>query len=186
MKGVFLLVFFVACTSNAPITVSQQPPLIERAAPVAPPSTTHRQGATTPPTLAPVQTPPQAAAGVISEITLERKGCRERCPVYSVDLRKDDLAFYRGVRYTARTGSYKGNIAFARLAQWIAGEDVFSLDDGYGINWIDTERIVLTVASADRTKKIEVGNPAVMPPKLYGIVLGIDGLSDRIRWHKAK
>ncbi|GAC1658890.1 MAG: hypothetical protein NVS9B12_11560 [Vulcanimicrobiaceae bacterium] len=189
MKATVWFLCLAACTSNAqsaiPLTSSPRAQTV-----IAAPSDRTQLAlaprAGTAPAPATTSAPSAAPFQPVEKVTLERQGCAGTCPVYSLDIRADDVARYLGGRFAPRRGKFKGTILFARFARWIESQDIGSFSERYGTQWMDTERLRLTVTSGRRVKRIEVGNPWQMPPKLYGIVLSIEGLQADIRWHRSR
>lgn len=50
----------------------------------------------------------------MNAVTMERSACFGRCPIYSIEIRKDGMVTYKGKRFTEYTGIYTKNIGAAK------------------------------------------------------------------------
>lgn len=65
--------------------------------------------------------PASATAQTISAVTMDRTACFGRCPIYSIEVRKDGTAVYKGKRFTEYSGVYTKNIGPANAAAILQG-----------------------------------------------------------------
>src|SRR5689334_24876711 len=104
---------------------------------------------------------PSADWRTISEITIDRQGCFGSCPVYTLTLRRNGSSTYIGKRSVERSGQYTAKQIylgdFNQLSKAISDIGFFGLQDSYGGS-IDTEEIVVTVATPLQSKTVKTVN----------------------------
>jgi hypothetical protein len=122
--------------------------------------------------------------GRVSEISLQRGGCYGTCPVYSITLRSDGSARYRGIRYVDRSGEYSGKYRFSELGTWLESQDKL-LDRSEDLPVaIDGERVALTLVLRDGrlvSKRFGTGSGR---RDLWVAAEVVDGISSKVRWEK--
>lgn len=130
----------------------------------------------------------QPSPALITEITLERKGCfHGNCPVYEVSLRKDGTATYTGRKYVERIGQYRGKVyphQFERLAKWVELQGYFKLQKIYAEGMQDAEESMTSVVRGDIRKTVYTRNTEDPPLELWGINAAIDDVVAHIEWKK--
>jgi hypothetical protein len=118
----------------------------------------------------------------IREIRLERWGCREFCPSYTLIFRSDGSATFIGMFFVPRVGRYSGRVDFPRVAAWLESEHIDRFANGYGLGWLDADGGQLTVIRKDSTKVIRTANTDFLPVEVTGIMSALDGFANRIQW----
>ena len=128
---------------------------------------------------------PSADWRTISEITIDRQGCFGSCPVYTLTLRRNGSSTYIGKRSVERSGQYTAKQIylgdFNQLSKAISDIGFFGLQDSYGGS-IDTEEIVVTVATPLQSKTVKTVNFAEAPFALWAAVTLADGVAANLRW----
>jgi len=130
----------------------------------------------------------QPSPELITEITLERKGCfHGTCPVYGVSLHRDGTATYTGRKYVERIGQYRGKIyphQFDRLAKWLELQGYFKLQKNYAEGMSDAEESITSVVRGDIRKTVYTRNTEDPPIELWGINAAIDDVVAHIQWKR--
>lgn len=120
----------------------------------------------------------------IEAITLRRGECYGPCPVYSVTLRRDGSAIWRGEAFTSRLGSYPGEVFegdFENLAAFIERCGFFDWADRYAEEVTDNPEYVLEVVRQGTTKRV-VQYATEEPQDFWTIATLIDGVASLIEW----
>jgi hypothetical protein len=118
----------------------------------------------------------------ITAIELMKSGCYGTCPAYTVRFTADGHATYAGDMYAPRIGRFAGLADFERLAAWIDSQHPETLEDGYATGWIDSQRVTLIVERGTRRKVVTTANESEIPLRLEGMILALDGETERVRW----
>jgi hypothetical protein len=130
----------------------------------------------------------QPSHELITEITLERKGCfHGTCPIYEVSFHKDGTATYVGRKYVVRLGQYKGKVyphQFNRLAKWLELQGYFELQKNYAEGMSDAEESMTSVVRGNIRKTVYTRNTEDPPLELWGINAAIDDVVAHIEWKK--
>ena len=122
------------------------------------------------------------------EITVERKGCLGPCPVYKLSLRKNGTSTYYGEKFVERIGQYSAKefpgFDFDRLSRAVSDLRVFDLHDEYEAEWIDSERVIVTVVRPSESKTVRSFYFSKAPFELWAVVTLADGIAANLRWVK--
>jgi hypothetical protein len=118
----------------------------------------------------------------ITAVELQKSGCYGTCPAYTVRFTADGRATYAGDMYAPRLGRFAGLVDFERLAAWIDSQHPEALDDGYATGWNDTQRVTLIVERGPRRKVVTTAHESEIPLRLEGMILALEGETERVRW----
>ena len=121
----------------------------------------------------------------ISALTVDRKGCFGACPRYTLTLRREGKSTYIG-----RTGPRRGLYVappvqagdFDQLTQVVSKIRFFDLPDVIGPIAIDTEQVVVTVSTAEKSKAITSYDLSKAPAPFATLVMLADGLAAKLLW----
>jgi hypothetical protein len=120
----------------------------------------------------------------IEAVTLRRGACYGPCPVYSITLRRDGLATWRGEAFISRLGSHQGEVfegEFENLAALIERCGFFDWADRYAEDVTDNPEYVLEVARQGKAKRV-VQYATDEPQDFWTIATVIDGVASLIEW----
>jgi hypothetical protein len=118
----------------------------------------------------------------ITAVELRKSSCFGTCPAYTVRFTADGRATYAGVAYAPRVGRFAGLADFERVAAWIDSQHPETLDDGYATGGIDSQRVTLIVERGARRKVVTTANESEVPLRLEGMILALEGETERVRW----
>ena len=126
---------------------------------------------------------PSTPSSRIESVRLEREGCLARCPQYTLIFWSDGTAVYQGERYVDKVGTFYGKADFPIIAAWLDAEHVDRYAPRYALNWLDAEGMRLTIERAgSNSTTIITNNTEYLPWQIQGVLAGIDGFGDRVRW----
>lgn len=129
-------------------------------------------------------TPSSGYTHGITEIGIERTGCRGTCPAYTFIASVDGRVRYKGEKHADREGTFAGEIHgpyFHQLAQLIKDSDFMDLDDVYTCDVTDLPATyTMVVLNGERKIVRNYGNSG--PSKLWAIEELIDGLRAQTDW----
>lgn len=97
-----------------------------------------------------------AQASAITAVKMDRTACFGRCPIYSIEVRKDGTVVYTGKRFTDHNGVYTKNIGVDNAAAIIRGFNTHRADtckERYDVLISDLPGINYTL-SVDTGKKM--------------------------------
>jgi len=132
----------------------------------------------------------QPAATTIRSITMERSGCYGRCPAYTISIDKSGTAHYRGILFTADSGSFVKK-AGAKKAEQIFSKTIANrvdtCQDTYKAMAVDLPGLILTIEYAGKTKTIQNANygPSVLR-QLYQSLDSLTGGKLDKTWQREK
>ncbi|GEM_PF-4574862 len=121
----------------------------------------------------------------ITAVELRKSSCFGTCSAYTVRFTADGRATYDGEAYAPRVGRFAGLADFERLAAWIDSQHPETLDDGYAMGWIDSQRVTMIVERGTRRKAVSTANESEIPLRLEGMILALEGETERVRWSGA-
>ncbi|HEY1269836.1 MAG TPA: DUF6438 domain-containing protein [Candidatus Binatia bacterium] len=133
-----------------------------------------------------VLTPEEAEAlgPHITEIGIERDGCRGTCPIFTFIVKSDGTFRYTGERYVQHIGTYTGKVSmwdFNLLAEFIKDAGYMQLEDHYALAATDLPAAFTTVVMNGKRKIIyNYGDAA--PRRLWAIQELIDSLLVHADW----
>ncbi len=129
------------------------------------------------------ETPPPSA---ITEIALERTGCFGFCPMYTVYLRADGTAEYRGYGNVLLIGTHVGRLSpesFQVLAHLADDLGIFDLESDYSCLVTDNPTVYVALTKDATRKTIRHYAPDDSgPPRLWWFEQCLDRIVDGIRW----
>lgn len=138
------------------------------------------------PAAMPMSTPdavPSVPPSTIESVRLERMGCYGMCPKYTVIFWNDGTAVYHGERFVDKIGTFYGKSDFAVVTAWLDAQHVDEYAGEYAVGWLDAEGMRLTInRPGGHATTIYTQNTTYLPWQIQGIVAGIDGFGDRVRW----
>jgi hypothetical protein len=126
-------------------------------------------------------------ANEIVSVALRHTACFGRCPDYIVEVNKDGMATYTGVRFTHDSGLFRKNIGKAKAMEIINKFNTYMADtckDRYEQRIEDLPGLTLTIKYNTKTKMIQNAN--LGPIGLRTIAGSIDSLTrDKVdnTWH---
>jgi Domain of unknown function (DUF6438) len=118
----------------------------------------------------------------ITAIELRTTPCYGTCPAFTLRLTADGVARYEGREYAPRVGSFTSRVDFERIAAWIDSQQPETLAAEYASGYVDTPVTTLVVERGKSKTTVTTRMMSDSPVRLEGIVLALDGLSDRLRW----
>lgn len=129
----------------------------------------------------------RTAPAKIREITLERTPCFGTCPVYSLTLKEDGTAIYKGTRFVDRIGTYEGHFNpgdLDRLASTMARLGGAKWKASYTANVTDLPSQIVTIKTSSGKRTIrEYGSTG--PEGLWAFQEIIDGVGANVgKWRK--
>jgi Domain of unknown function (DUF6438) len=128
------------------------------------------------------QTLADVPASDITAIELLRTPCFGRCPAYTVRLTADGRARFSGDDRGTHKGVLAAQIDFRSLAAWIDSQHLETLDETYASGTVDAPGIELAIERHGVTKRYRTYNAAILPLRLEGVVLALEGEIERTRW----
>jgi hypothetical protein len=126
-------------------------------------------------------------ANEIISVELYHTACFGRCPEYKIEVNKDGVATFTGVRFIPDSGVYAKKIGKAKAASIIGNFETYMVDtckDRFESRAQDLLGIILTIKYAGKTKIIQNSN--LGPHRLRELNLSIDNLTtDNLdkTWH---
>jgi hypothetical protein len=119
-------------------------------------------------------------------IKLERGGCYGTCPIYTVAVSTDGIAF-EGKKFVAATGKHTDAVAadeVRNLAKKFVTADFYSMDDRYIAGVTDNPMYILYIAIDGHTKEVEdyVGFEVGMPAVITELENDVDALANTSQW----
>ena len=135
----------------------------------------------------PVQS--QTSPTAVSEITVERRGCFDGCPVYTLTLRRQGASSYDGKGGVVRRGEYTAKQVnsgdFDQLSRAISEMGFFDLQNEYG-GAEDAEEVAVTVTASSQSKTVHTSWFDKAPFGLWAVVTLVDGVAANLRWETRK
>jgi TonB family protein len=132
-----------------------------------------------------------SADNTISEITVDRQGCFDSCPVYTLTLRKGARSEYVGNRTVGNkifggSGHYSAEPvsaeAFDQLSKFVTDFGFFNLADQYGPAAEDIEKVTVTVKTPMRSKSVTIYDTRNAPFPLWTVLTLADGVAANLHW----
>lgn len=122
----------------------------------------------------------------VTWISLERTACFGECPIYTLTLRADGTAIYRGEDYVERVGLYQGRFwkgSFERLETLVERLGFWALEPCYdNVSVTDMPSQIVTVAVGERRKTVEEYGFSG-PAELWALQVAIDAVGETVqRW----
>lgn len=127
-------------------------------------------------------------------VGLSSSGCYGTCPVYSVELRRDGSASYRGERFVERIGEFRGTVSLRDYARICVFLERFAFDelapdyagltfaDGTGVMWTDDNTVTIRALGRDGAEERVSDYGRVAPPEFEAVQLLIERTVERIAW----
>jgi hypothetical protein len=131
-------------------------------------------------------------------VALSSSGCYGICPIYSVELRRDGSALYRGERFVERIGTFRGTVSLRDYARICVFLERFAFDelaprydgitfaDGTGVMWTDDNTITIRTVGSGGTEKRVADYGRVAPPEFQAVQLLIERTIEGIAWEPAE
>ncbi|RYG66071.1 hypothetical protein EON77_17820 [bacterium] len=119
----------------------------------------------------------------LKEITLQRTACFGTCPVYTLTLRADGTAIYRGEAHVERKGAYRGTFwgrDLVRLRDVLTRVNAAKWKPDYALGVTDQASQILTIVTEKGRKTVrEYGSSG--PADLWTVQTLVDGIGSRVR-----
>lgn len=128
------------------------------------------------------------SANEIESISMRRTGCYGRCPAYIIEIKKDGMATYTAIRFTADSGVFKKNIGVKKVSEIFNQANTSRIDtckNEYKALATDLPGLIFTIKYTNTTKTIDNANYG--PPVLRQLADTMDGIAGKKvdeTWHR--
>ncbi|MBL7766643.1 MAG: energy transducer TonB [Chitinophagaceae bacterium] len=123
------------------------------------------------------------AQNQISSFKIERTACFGRCPVYTLELRKNGTIIYVGKKNVTMIGTHTGTLPLSLTKKFLANAGkykIISLSNNYTEKASDLPRLICTFHINKKMKVIK--NAQAGPEYLVGLALELDNLLEKVKW----
>jgi uncharacterized protein DUF6438 len=120
----------------------------------------------------------------ITAIELRRLSCFGKCPVFSLRLTADGRARFIGHDQRGHDGVLDAQVDFRTLAAWVVSQHLETLAEGYGQGTFDLPGIDLVIERWSGLTRYHSNVDTLIPLRLEGVVLALEGELERARWRK--
>lgn len=137
----------------------------------------------------PQSTPAPVPPTDIREITLDQwGGLGNAYGTFRATIQANGGVRYHGEYGVDRIGWYTGSVNFPVVAAWLEASNIDEIAHDYDApGWVtlDAPGVTLTVVRKAATETLSTSDIAHLPPRAVGVIFGLDGFLDAVRWHPA-